>query len=109
MAARYVVRRSGAQYHFTLKAGNNEVILSSERYVTKQNALDGITSVKSNSPYDSRYERKTTTNGQYMFNLKAGNGQVICTSETYSTAQARDRGIESVQANGPGASIDDQT
>ncbi len=109
MAARYVLKNSGAQYHFTLKAGNNEIILTSERYTTKQNALEGIASVKANSPYDGRYERKATTNGQYMFNLKAGNGQVIGTSETYSSSQARDRGIESVQANGPSALIDDQT
>lgn len=109
MAARYVLSRSGAQYHFVLKAGNNETILSSERYGAKQNALDGIASVKANSPYEARYERKSTTNAQYMFNLKAGNGQVVGTSESYPTAQARDGGIQSVMVNGPGAPVDDQT
>ncbi|MDN3718907.1 YegP family protein [Roseibium salinum] len=32
-----------------------------------------------------------------MFNLKASNGQVIGTSETYSSAASRDNGIESVK------------
>jgi len=44
-----------------------------------------------------------------MFNLKAGNGEVIGTSERYSTATARDGGIESVKANAPVAPVDDQT
>jgi uncharacterized protein YegP (UPF0339 family) len=44
-----------------------------------------------------------------MFNLKATNGQVIGTSESYSSEAARDKGIASVKANAPGAATDDQT
>ncbi|MEJ2002779.1 MAG: YegP family protein [Maritimibacter sp.] len=44
-----------------------------------------------------------------MFNLKASNGQVIGTSESYSSTSARDNGIESVKKNAPDASLDDQT
>lgn len=44
-----------------------------------------------------------------MFNLKASNGQVIGTSETYSSPSARETGIASVKANGPTAPVDDQT
>ncbi|ALN64616.1 hypothetical protein GLA29479_5175 [Lysobacter antibioticus] len=44
-----------------------------------------------------------------MFNLKASNGQVIGTSELYSSESARDGGIASVKANGPTAEVDDQT
>lgn len=108
MAARYVLSRSGAQYRFVLKAGNNEIILTSELYVSKQGALTGIASVKANSPDDSRYERKSASNGLPMFNLKAANGERIGTSETYSSAQAREAGIQSVKNNGPTAPIDDQ-
>ncbi|HEL7611514.1 YegP family protein [Stenotrophomonas maltophilia] len=57
MAARYVLSRSGTQYRFVLKAGNNEIILTSELYASKQGALTGIASVKANSPDDSRVER----------------------------------------------------
>jgi uncharacterized protein YegP (UPF0339 family) len=85
MAARYVLNRSGAQYRFVLKAGNNETILTSELYASKQATLTGIASVKTNSPNDSRYERKNAVNGQAMFNLKAANGERIGTSETYSS------------------------
>jgi uncharacterized protein YegP (UPF0339 family) len=109
MAARYILSRSGVQFRFVLKAGNNETILTSELYSTKQSALNGIDSVRLNSPLDARYERKNASNGSPMFNLKAANGERIGTSETYSSAPAREGGIQSVKSNGPTALVDDQT
>jgi uncharacterized protein YegP (UPF0339 family) len=47
--------------------------------------------------------------GKYHFNLVAGNGQVIATSETYEHKQSALTGIESVKTNAPGAAIEDQT
>lgn len=44
-------------------------------------------------------------NGEWRFNLKAGNGEVIATSEGYKTKQGCEKGIASVQANAPYASI----
>jgi len=105
----YVLKKSGTQFHFTLVAGNGKVILSSERYTTKPNALEGIQSVKDNSPYDARYEKKNASDGSAMFNLKSSNGQVIGTSETYSSAAAREIGVNSVKTNGPTAPIRDDT
>ena len=53
MSARYEIRRSSdRQYYFNLKAGNGEVILTSERYVTKSGAENGIASCRVNSPHD---------------------------------------------------------
>src|ERR1041385_4502957 len=40
-------------------------------------------------------------NGEFQFNLKADNGQVILSSEGYTTKAARDNGIESVRNNAP--------
>lgn len=95
------------QFKFVLKAGNAEVILTSELYKTKSSAENGIASVQTNSPNDSRYERKDATNGKPYFNLKATNGQVIGTSQMYASAQTRDGGIESVKANGPTTTVKD--
>jgi len=39
------------------------------------------------------------TNGEFQFNLKAGNGQTILASEGYTTKAACDNGIESVKKN----------
>jgi len=39
------------------------------------------------------------TNGEFQFNLKAGNGQTILSSEGYSSKAACLNGIESVKTN----------
>ncbi|MFL9838686.1 YegP family protein [Flavobacterium sp. ST-75] len=92
-------------FYFNLKAGNGEVILSSEMYKSKASCDNGISSVKENSPSDERYDRKTASNGKHYFNLKARNGQVIGSSEMYESAAGRDKGIESVKKNAPDASV----
>ncbi|MCB0811447.1 MAG: YegP family protein, partial [Flavobacteriales bacterium] len=69
---------------------------------------NGINSVRVNSPQDERYERKETAAG-WSFNLRASNGQVIGTSEVYASVAAREKGIESVKANGPDSPVEDLT
>jgi uncharacterized protein YegP (UPF0339 family) len=46
-----------------------------------------------------KFATKTGKDGQFYFNLKADNGQVILSSEGYSSASSRDNGIESVRTN----------
>ena len=41
----------------------------------------------------------TRKNGEFQFNLKATNGQVILSSEGYTTKAACENGIESVKKN----------
>jgi len=43
--------------------------------------------------------------GEYRFNLKATNGQVIATSQGYSSKTNALGGIESVKTNAPGAEV----
>ena len=51
----------------------------------------------------------TAKNGEYTFNLKASNGEVIlAASETYTTMSACENGIASVKKNSS-ANIEDQT
>ena len=97
------------EFRFRLKAGNGQTILASEGYKTRKSAENGIASVRKNAPEDGRYERKETKSGQHMFNLKAGNGQVIGTSESYTSTSARDNGIASVMKNAPDAAMKDLT
>ena len=110
MAAKFEIFEDKAgEFRFRIKAGNGEIILASEGYVQKASAENGIESVKTNAPNDDRYERRETKSGGYMFNLKASNGQVIGTSESYTSASARDNGIESVKRNAPDARVEDLT
>jgi uncharacterized protein YegP (UPF0339 family) len=102
-------KSSDGQFRFVLKAGNAETILTSELYTTKSAAENGIASVRTNSPSDERYEKKTASNGKFYFNLKAGNHQVIGTSQMYASEQSRDKGIASVKTNGPTQTVKDHT
>ena len=56
-----------------------------------------------------KFELKTIANGKSMFNLKAGNSEVIGISEVYTTEAACKNGIESVKKNAPIAKVEDQT
>jgi hypothetical protein len=93
------------QHSFVLKAGNAEVVLRSEQYESLSSAKNGIESVQKNSALDERYERKTASDGRFYFNLKAGNHQVIGTSQMYKSETSRDDGITSVKRNGSSATI----
>lgn len=95
------------EYRFRLKAGNGQIILTGEGYKAKSGCTNGIESVMKNSADESRFDRKETQNGKYMFNLKAANNQVIGTSESYETEDMRDDGILSVMRNASDAAIVD--
>ena len=94
------------QFMFNLRASNNEIVLTSDSYSSKAAAEGGIKSVQANSPDDKNYERKTASNKAPFFVLKsAANGQTIGKSEMYSSEAARDKGIQSVKANGATTTI----
>jgi uncharacterized protein YegP (UPF0339 family) len=110
MPAQYNLRKStNNQYYFNLTAENNEKILASETYWSKDGALGGIKSVRENSPIDSRYTRLTSADGKYYFLLQAANNETIGKSETYNSELARETGIQAVKRVGPTAPINDQT
>ncbi|MEQ9041417.1 MAG: YegP family protein [Silicimonas sp.] len=110
MAGKFEIYKDKAgEFRFRLKAGNGQVILASEGYKAKASCTNGIESVRKNSQNDLRFERKQTKSGKPMFNLKASNGQVIGTSETYESDKACENGIASVAKNAPDAKVDDQT
>lgn len=107
--AKFVIRtRKNGEFQFDLKAGNGQVILTSEGYTTKSACENGIDSVKKNAQDDSKFDKKVSASGKPFFNLKAGNGQIIGSSEMYESEVARDNGIESVKKNAPSATIEEQ-
>ncbi|HEX7150179.1 MAG TPA: YegP family protein [Thermoanaerobaculia bacterium] len=110
MAGSFVLEKgSTGKYRFNLRAGNHEKILTSEAYETKPGAEGGIESVRRNATDDARYVRKTAKDGSPYFTLTAINGQVLGTSEMYSSTAAMENGIASVRTNAPGATVIDRT
>ena len=100
---KFKITKSGEQYHFVLEASNGEPILSSEMYESKAGAITGIESIKANSLDDNNFERLISKDLKDYFILKAGNGEIIGTSETYESFFGMEKGIASVMKNAPNA------
>src|SRR6516165_8373607 len=98
-----IKRAADGRFVFNLKAANDQVILTSQAYESKESAEGGIVSVKQNAALDARYEEKTGTDGLPYFVLHAANQQVIGRSQMYSSREAMHKGIASVKQNAPGA------
>lgn len=54
-----------------------------------------------------KFEVKKSSNGQFRFNLVAGNGQVVATSESYAAKQSALDTIASIKKNASDADIND--
>ena len=110
MAGTFVIEKGASgKFRFNLKSGNHEIILTSETYEAKSSALNGIESVRKNAPDDTAYDRRTARDNSPYFVLKARNGEIIGTSEMYSSTSAMEKGIASVKTNAPDATVDDRT
>lgn len=117
---KFVIKTTKTGIKFDLKAGNGEVIATSEVYTTESACKNGIESVRKNSEAakleDQTVENfETVTNpkfevykdkaGEYRFRLKARNGEIIAVSEGYKAKPSCLNGIESVRKNAPDAEI----
>jgi uncharacterized protein len=100
-----LAKNDTGRYSFVLKAANAQVVLRSEQYESRAAAMNGIASVQKNSPSDERFELKTASDGRWYFNLRAGNNQVIGTSQMYASEANRQTGIDSVKVNGPSTDV----
>jgi hypothetical protein len=86
------------RYYFNLVAGNGQNVLRSQGYTRLASAQGGVSSVLTNG-YDKRnFDIKQASNGDWYFNLKAGNGEIIGTSELYASKTNAERGAVTVRA-----------
>lgn len=117
---KFVIRETNTGVKFDLKAGNGEVIATSEVYASEAACKNGIASVKKNAPVanvedqtvegfetvkNPKFEIYADKAGEFRFRLKATNGQVIATSEGYKAKASCENGIESVKKNAPDAEV----
>lgn len=117
---KFVVKEAKTGYKFDLKAGNGEVIASSQIYKAEDSCLNGIESVKKSCVGEvedqtvegyktvshPKFEVYTDKGGEFRFRLKAKNGEIIATSEGYKTKPSCLNGIESVKKNAPEAKVE---
>jgi uncharacterized protein YegP (UPF0339 family) len=86
------------RYYFRFVAGNGEIVLRSQAYKSRRGAEVGVASVLENGNDKRNYEILEAKNGQFYFNLKAKNGEVIGTSELYVSRWNAERGAATVRA-----------
>ena len=111
---KYLMKRTKTGIKFDLKAGNGEVIATSEVYTTERACRAGIASVQKNAPAAAienqteegfktekhpKFEIYNDKAGEFRFRLKATNGQIIAVSEGYKALNGCMNGIESVKKN----------
>lgn len=115
---KFVMRKTATGVKFDLKAGNGEVIATSEVYTTDAACKNGIASVAKNAAVAGiedqtvegfeavkhpKFEVYLDKAGEYRFRLKATNGEIIAVSEGYKAKASCMNGIASVQKNAPEA------
>ena len=117
---KFVVKTVKTGIKFDLKAGNGEVIATSEVYTSEASCMNGIESVRKNavaakledqtvegfeSVTNPKFEVYADKAGEFRFRLKARNGEVIAISEGYKAKASCLNGIESIRKNAPDAEI----
>ena len=98
-------KAKNGKYYFNLKAGNGEIILTSQMYADKGGCENGIESVRNNSASEDMFDTMEDKSGKPYFVLKAKNSQVIGRSESYSSKSSLKKGIASVMRNAPDARV----
>lgn len=83
------------QWRFRVVAGNGRTLISSEAYVSKQGAENGIASVLENGVDPAQYALNQTATGKYNLRLRAGNYEVIGFTQSYATKSSATRAIGS--------------
>jgi len=117
---KFVIKNTKTGVKFDLKAGNGEVIATSEVYASEVSCRKGIASVAKNAPVANvedqtvegyavqkhpKFEIYTDKSGEFRFRLKATNGQIIAVSEGYKAMKSCVNGIESVKKNAVDAPV----
>ena len=119
---KYVIKPTkNGGFKFDLKATNGQVIASSQVYKALKSCKAGIASVTANAAVaaeedqtiegfakekNPKFEIYNDKSGEFRFRLKAKNGQIIATSEGYTTMKACKNGVASVRKNSVDAPIE---
>ena len=119
---KFVIRETKTGVKFDLKAGNGEVIGTSEVYSSITACKNGIESVKKNAVAandktedqtvegfekltNPKFEMYEDKGGEFRFRLNARNGENILASEGYKSKASCKNGINSVIKNAPEAPV----
>ena len=112
---KFVMKTNEKGSRFVLKAGNGEIIGVSETYSSESACKNGVESVRKNavaagledqtvegsSCKNPKFEVYKDKAGEFRFRLRAANGEIILTGESYKAKAGCLKGIESIRNNAP--------
>ena len=117
---KFVIKEAKGGLRFNLKAGNGEIIATSQVYSSEDTCLNGIESVRKNA-VEAKLEAQTVADfaqvtnpkfevykdkgGEFRFRLKARNGEIILSGEGYKAKASCLNGIDSIRRNAPDAAV----
>jgi len=111
---KYVIKQAKTGFHFNLKAGNGEVIATSEIYKSEKSCLSGVEGVRKNAPIaaledqtvqgfvaeeNPKFEIYLDKAKEFRFRLRGEGGDRLLGSEGYKSKAGCKNGIESVRKN----------
>lgn len=117
---KFVISSAKNGVMFNLKAGNGEIIATSQVYKSLDSCKNGVESVSKNAPIApvedqtvENYETKTNPKfevytdkaEEYRFRLKARNGEIIAVGQGYKSKAGCMNGIESIKKNAVDAEV----
>ena len=116
---KFIIKKTGAGFRFNLKAGNGEIIATSETYNSMDACKNGIESVRKcctgeiedqtvngfETVKNPKFELYKDKADEFRFRLKARNGEIIIASEGYKQKSNCLNGINSVKTNAPEAPV----
>ena len=117
---KFVIKQAKSGPMFNLKAGNGEIILTSQIYADEKSCRNGIESIMKNAPEAGiedqtvegfeelkhpKFEVYTDQADDFRSRLKATNGQIIGTGQGYASKAGCLKGIESIKKNSVDAEI----
>ena len=117
---KFVIKPAKNGFMFNLKAGNGEIIATSEVYNSMKACQNGVASVQKNAPIanledqtkadfetqkNPKFEIYADKRGEFRFRLKAANGEIIAVGEGYKAKASCKNGIKSIIKNAPEAAI----
>ena len=85
-AAYQVFKGLDGQYYFHVRAKNGDILVQSEGYTSRANAVSGAASVTENGTNNANYEVRAASNGQAYYVVKsAANSNILAWSQVYAS------------------------
>ncbi len=80
-------------FHFNMFAKNGQIVVASEHYTTEAAAYNGAFAVATDGQNTAAYTVLESSDHNFYFNVKAQNGQIVGTSQMYTTKSTAEAAV----------------